>query len=220
MTPRRRAEHLERSALRNFERLIRLSTMASAGSWDRVSEDIVSYVAIEAQNTWGNFVRAYVLSCWRGVRLRSGAQVGIAPTFPPRTENEFLGWAINRYRKPKNKVRPGPKGEYPSRDEPAWFKLQTLLDLVSDMGCSNEAEIRIAVSSKPTVFGQLPTFRNFFAHRNRFTQTDAVTAASSLGLPSGLGPASALVYRPPTRSVSTLDEWLLDLQEAVKALCA
>lgn len=219
MRPTRRAEHLERSTVANLERLIRLTDVASVGTWDRVSEDLVSYVAIEAQNTWSNFVRAYVLSCWRNVRLQSGTRVAIAPRFAAGTENDVLGWAVNRYRT-KSKIKPDKTGRYEPRDEPKWFKLNTLLDLAQDLGCSNLAEIQIAVSAKPVVFSLLPTFRNFFAHRNRFTELEASSAASSLGLPTDEGPAAALVYRPLTKSASTLGEWLLDLQETVRSLCA
>ena len=115
--------------------------MATAGTWDRVSEDIVSYVTIEAQNTWGNFVRAYYLSCWLGTHLRSGAKVQTAPVFTAATANDVLGWAVNKYRLPKNWKKPSPSGSFDPRDEPKWFKLDTLLDLCTDLKCSNISTI-------------------------------------------------------------------------------
>jgi hypothetical protein len=76
------------------------------------------------------------------------------------------------------------------------------------------------VSAKPNVFRLLPEFRNFFAHRNRYTMRSASLAASGLGLPSTDGPAAALVFRPPTKAATTLAEWLIDLEEAVQDLCS
>lgn len=179
----------------------------------------MSYVAIEGHNTWTNFARAYYFSCFVGTRLRTGGRVATSPTFTATKMADAQGWAINRFR-PKKKKRPDAAGNWDARDEPPWFKTDVFYTLCDDLGCSNLASIQAAMSSQPTVFAELPHFRHFFAHRNRYTEADALSSAAVLGLPTAAGPAAALVHRPPTIPRATLHQWLVDLQTAVRGMCS
>src|SRR5437867_3861633 len=116
MRPVGRAFKLQRATVANLARLERVLSAASAGSWDRLSEDVVSYVAIEAQNTWANFARAYYFSCFIGMRLTSGVRVRTNPLFTASTISDAQGYAINRWR--RNKKRPDGAGRWDARDEP------------------------------------------------------------------------------------------------------
>jgi hypothetical protein len=185
-----------------------------------MSEDVVSYVAIEAHNTWTNFARAYYFSCFVGTRLTTGAQVETKPKFAATTLADAQGWAINRFRTVKHKKKPDAAGNWNARDEPPWHKTDTIFTLCQDLDCSNGEQIASALSSKPTVLADLPNFRHFFAHRNRHTEAKALQVAASLGLPTAAGPAAALTYRPPTVPKGTLAEWLSDLQAVVRAMCS
>lgn len=216
----RHAASLERGTSANLSRLSKLLGAASGGTWDRLSEDVVSYVAIEALNTWANFSRAYYVSCFLGLRLRSGSTVTTSPPFPGNTPNDAIGYAVNRWREKKNKRKTLPNGTWDSRDEPRWHDINKLLTLCADLNCSHIASVSRATSTTSRVFADLATFRNFFAHRNQFLEDEVMMRTASLGLPAKLRPAEALVYRPPSRPVGTLDQWLIDLNDVVVGLCA
>jgi len=218
MRPVGRAKKLERATQANLIRLGRLLDAASSGAWDRLSEDVVSYVAIEAQNTWHNFARAYYLSCFIGTRLSSGLKVGTNPMFPAASLADAQGHAINRFR--QKKKRADSSGKWDPRDEPAWFNPDTLLTLCADLRCSNLASVQASLSPVPQVFESLPAFRHFFAHRNQSTTAAAVLKASGLGLPTTGGPAAALVFRPPTVPRAKLSQWLVDMGDVARSLCA
>ena len=218
MRPVGRAYKLEHATTANFLRLQKLLAAGSAGSWDRISEDLVAYVAIEAQNTWANFARAYYFSCFIETRLTSGAKVRVSPVFAGSRLVDAQGHAINRFR--TKKLKPDASGKWDPRDEPSWFNSDRLLDLCTDLGCSHLAGVRAALSPRPQALDSLPTFRHFFAHRSESTTKSAVAEAAGLGLPTARGPAAALVYRPSTSPCGTLDAWLAELASAAHRLCA
>lgn len=213
MTPTTEARSLERAANGKFARLGALLYRAVGLPPDRVRENLIAYITIEALSTWATFSRAYYVSCLYSTRLARGSRVKVTPPFAGRSELEALRWAVNRSRKRKLTT-------WTARDEPAWHSTSKLLDLCTDLNCSHIADVQAALSSPTRVFVDLPTYRNFFAHRNASTLRDAMSIGPTLGVPGTLRPAEALVYRPPTAPRGTLDQWLVDLQDVVTAMCA
>lgn len=213
MTPTTDSRRLVQAANGKLSRLSALLHRTAGSPADRVREDLISYIAIEALSTWAAFSRAYYISCLYNVRLARGLEVQVNPPFSGRGEVDALRWAVNRGRKKKLKTWTG-------RDEPAWQSTSKLIDLCTDLQCSHLADVLVALSSPSRVFVDLPTYRNFFAHRNALTLRAALQAAPTLGVPGTLRPAEALMYRPPTARRGTLDQWLTDLQDVVTAMCS
>jgi hypothetical protein len=206
--------------LASLARLSRLTQTATSGAPSRADRDLVSYVTIETQNTWSNFVRAYYLSCFLGVRLRSGSRVGVIAPFAGTSVNDAIGYAVIRFSGTGKKRKPSSSGVWDVRDEPKWHEVHTLLTLCEDLQCSHIPQVRTAVSIGSSVFDTLPTFRNFFAHRNQGTERKAMALAPQIGAPSGLRPTDAVVYRPPTASTSALERWIIELGQVIEFLCA
>jgi hypothetical protein len=173
-----------------------------------------AYVAIEARNTWSNFVRAFYISLADGVRLESGTVATVSPT---RLANDAIGFAVQRWRPSR---RPQANGTWHRRDEPAWHDPNTILTLCRDLAASNTADVEAAFSAGSRVFLDLPVFRNYFAHRNQETRRAALDLAPSYGVPAPLSPAEILLARALGRPQPVLVDWIDDLTFTAEYLCS
>jgi hypothetical protein len=91
-------------------------------------------------------------------------------------------------------------GVSPSRrDEPTWHDPRTLLTLASDIGVSNLNEVQAAFSLGATYLSNLPTVRNFYAHRNDETFRKVREKAILLGLGRNIRPSEFVCTVLPSR---------------------
>lgn len=215
MTPRRRLERLHRSTARYLLRLRgSIPTFGSVRA-GRESDVRVSYATINLLNCWANFVRNYYLSCALGTRTKGAVPVHCAIRFA--TVNDALGRAIQKFRP---SATPKTSGEWDRRDEPAWHDSNTLLRLAEDPGLSNRYSIEAALSLGSRVFIDLPTMRNYFAHRNQSTYRAAVSIGANYGIPvRDRHPIEILLSRPLRRPQLLLYDWIDDIQTTVELLC-
>jgi hypothetical protein len=152
------------------------------------------------------------------MKLASGRLAVATPRFTSATD--ALGYAVNHFRPPAKQKRPDSNGVWDRRDEPNWVDPNTLLTLSRDLKCSNESAISVALSTGTTTFSDLPTFRNFFAHRNQDTAEKVAVKAAALLIPPSLRPVEALLFRPPSRSMPLISVWLAEIRLTITALCA
>ena len=184
MRPSKYLKHLRHKT--NVRHLSKLRTFANGASQLslRESDRILSYVAIQCLNTWVNFARAYFLSCTLSPWREKGMQIQLNnPAI--RTFGDAIDAAMRRC---KNLTwqRAKQKGNWKRRDEPTWHQPKTVIDCCDEIGCSNYTEILNAFSIETKVFNHLPTFRNFYAHRNDQTAiaTQEIAQDNSIPLPS------------------------------------
>lgn len=173
---------------------------------------VISYVTIEGVNLWASFVREYYVSCALGARCMAGARVTIA-VGGIRNSGDAITFAIRYFMSGKK----GPPWQ--RRDEPVWYRPNTLLQLMQALGTSNMAQVRAGFGYQTPAFTHMPTFRNFFAHRNEETARKVATIASYYGLSSAMRPSGILRSRSWGRPQSVLADWLDDIRQVVGLLC-
>jgi hypothetical protein len=204
---------LEEVAIR---RALRLRSLVDTYSVPVPSDQdrIVSYVTIEALNLWASFARAYYVSSVLGARISAGGKVTVQKR-GIRTPGDAITFSVQRLG-PRRRAA----GPWKRRDEPAWHTPSTLLTLFEDLGASNLKEVQRAFGYQTRVFGQLPTFRNFFAHRNEESAEKTAQIARAYGLSPRLRPSEVLCSRTVGRPQNILADWLDDLRNVMQLMCS
>jgi hypothetical protein len=170
------------------------------------------YVAIEAVNGWSEFVRAYVLSCVLHPHRIKNPRV----TLSNKTMRSFADVLHAAVRLMKGSTRQAPKTR---RDEPAWHDVRTLMKTCAYMGCSHIADVHRALSIPTMAFEHLPTFRNYYAHRNPESKQRACDLAAKYAIPSVAHPTFLAATAAPGRPQPLLADWIDDLRNAAELLC-
>ena len=180
------------------------------------SDRVLTYVVLESVNCWASFVRAYYLSCFISARRKTGSPIVLAQS-SLRTFQDAIDFFI-RTMKP-SLGPPSPGKVWQRRHEPAWHDPNVLTTLLSKLGSSDIAQLLSAFSYPTQAFRDLPSFRNFFAHRNEETATKAATVARSYGINPRLRPIEILCSRAYGRPRNLLSDWLDDIRNVVGLLC-
>lgn len=214
MTPRRHLFFLRRSATRKIDRLRRIVTTATRQTPSRDRDYLISYVVIETQNAWSNFARAYYLSAFMSSKRCQGGTMTV-PT-PPCTIADAIAYA-SVFARGGPPLAPGVTVH--RRNEPNWHDPNILLRLASHLSISNQLDIAASVSIGTRVFIDLPVFRNFFAHRNRFSEMAAKRLASYYSVAATKSPQEIVLSVPAGGHQAVLHQWLDDIQVIVELLC-
>lgn len=209
MRPTRFLGKLEKSAVKNFQRLQQKITTAD----QRNREAILSYVVIESLNSWRNFVRAFYLSCACEALTTRGARIRVSPG--RISLSDALGKAIHCYRP---NALPNSVGQWYRRDEPNWHDTTTIIRICTNLGCSNLSIVNEAFSMGSRVFEDLPVFRNFYAHRNQQTEMAAKRLGPQYGISAILNPSEILFSCPLGRSRPLIFEWIDELLLTIRHL--
>jgi len=177
----------------------------------------LAWATVELLNLWSEFCRAYFLSCLRCARLESGqrvlcSNVATIPTF----EQAIIALARNMGNKQAGKY-----GKLRRRDEPTWHQPSCLLRGCKDLGTSHLVKVQSAFSTGSSVFRELPTYRNFYAHRNEDTAQKVLRSGlSSYGIGGKAHPYEVLSARAAGRPQSLILDFIDDTRLAIEFLCA
>jgi hypothetical protein len=197
-------------------RLTRLEKRFLASSaqppYDR--DPVISYVTIEALNSWAQFSKAFYLSCAISARTESKVTVSVSPR--GMSENDALGLAIKRY---KPHATANILGRWARRDEPTWHDPNVLLVVCNHLNCSLYGHMQNAFSMGQNVFIDLPVFRNFYGHRNRASERAAQNIAPKHLLASASRPSDILSRIPPYETAPLLLVWLAEMRITAEFLC-
>lgn len=208
MRPTRRLEKLQFNASR---RLLILKTLVDGFRLpiDSEHDRVVAFVAIEALNLWTLFSRSFYLSCILHAKRSNGVPVQIIP-LGIKTQSDAIAFAIRQMR-PKKKG----SGPWTYWDEPVWRDPNTLLKLLQASGASNLAQVQAGFAYQTSVFKELPTIRNFFAHRNEDTNAETVSVARNVGVSTKLRPSEIMCSNSPGRPQNVICDWLDDMRHVV-----
>lgn len=173
------------------------------------------YAVLEIHSSWTTFSRSYFLSEVRSAQTLSGGRITIAPAITD--DRAALVAAITRCKGPR--ATPGPTQRIGHREEPHWFTPANLTNSSAAISASNYANMLAAFSTPSTVFRDLPTFRNFYAHRNFETAELATDLASRYSLPRPTHPTLLLNTPAAGRSQTILFDFMDELRITAELLC-
>ncbi len=175
-------------------------------------DESIAFVVIETVNVWASFTRAYYLSWFMKPRTLTGQRVSC--TQPLRSFQDALLFAIRHSRSPGYK-----RASSMRRDEPAWHDPGNLLSLARAVGPSNIEQISSVLSFGATYPSNLPTVRNFYAHRNDETFRKVQNKAVLLGLGTNLRPCEFVCAALPLRPQNVISDWLDEIRLTIELLC-
>lgn len=196
-------------------RLLRLRALAYEATTlsFNVADRLLTYVVIQAQTEWAEFVRAFLISCVTGGTRKNGTTVTVKMA-SARRASEMMRIA--------KQIQHGGKKTYTPkhrRDEPAWHSIKLLVPLVARIGLSNELTITGAVSTGSAVFRGLATVRNFYAHRNADSRALALSELRTLAVPAYRHPTLSLLAKPAGSPNPLIVDWVSDLYASVELMC-
>lgn len=214
MRPHKNLIKLQKTAIKKLTKLEQLSNNILSISSNKEIETHLTYITIETLNTWSNFSRSFYLSCTLSAKTVSGKRISISRTIA--NFNDAVGLVIPLY---KRSATPNHSGIWHRRDEPTWHDPNVIMNICDHIGCSNITEIRAGFSGGLTVFKNLPTFRNFYAHRNSQTEYAAMQIATQYSISNLLKPSQILLSLPLNGNQPLLIEWIDELILTVEYLC-
>jgi hypothetical protein len=213
----RRRTSLERLNGSFVHRIRQLEVVANsvAGKSGHDIDRAVAFVAIESLSAWSGFVREFYLSCaflhpkTIGGQHVSHRNMAITDEYLALHHSVLImkGRSISAPR-----IAP--------RDEPAWHEKTVLARLSASLSLSNNQVVISGLSYQTTFFDQLPTLRNFYAHRSEATAAKVLRIAQRN--------YGAIAVRHPNELVNVLfagrvqtliQEWLSDMKQVSSAIC-
>lgn len=174
---------------------------------------VLGFSVLEAQNTWTNFARSFLLSPLVGARRRSGARVTSANA-AATTPGQILQIAVRACK--------GPLAAAPvdRRDEPAWHDVANFHRACQALALSNLTQIQAALSLPTRVLVDMPSFRNFYAHRNEETAERAIRLVQRQYLiAGGAHPSEVLMLPARARPQALIFDWLDELDVMIDLMC-
>jgi hypothetical protein len=221
MRRRSKLQDLDRHAgikLSRFERrvgLLRLGHDDAARPLDlHQIETELGTIVINIQSYWSNWCRAFYLSTAIGTVSVSGGTLSSALGLT--SERDALTVAITGSLSPPTP----PPSVWPSYREPRWHLPAALSQVISNARVINAATLGIYLNSAPLGLSHLRTVRNYYAHRSEPLKRDALALGPTYLVGRAQKPAEILLFVEPTRSISVLERWLLDIRRLASALCA
>jgi hypothetical protein len=222
MRPRADFRPLQYSALKRLRRMrdtldlsvLQLTTSGVSRRERWVARQSVAVSTIELLTLWANFARSYFLSCILKPRRVKRPRVVHGNTAVHTFED-----AIREATKIHKSSKVPPTGPVHRRDEPTWHDAHVFITSCGVLQCSHEPDIAAAFSVQSRVLLDLPTVRNYFAHRNASTAGAAQAVAVSYAIPTRAHPIDFLILPPAGRPFPLVIEWVDDIQVLVELLC-
>ena len=213
----RNLQHLEQNAKWTISRSCRQLASISSTANIFVREERMTYAVIKLLNSYSNFQRTYFICCLLGAKSTSQGVVTSSQTGSVVTPNDAIGKAIVHCNPTKT---PRSNGLWDTRDEPKWHDSGTLLRLAKAYTFSNENHIQAAFTLGFTAHKNLVIFRNYYAHKNRGTQSKAQAVAVQYMLQQRQHPTSILLGTPSTSpSTNLIGLWADELCRTIEWLC-
>lgn len=180
---------------------------------------VLTFLTVEALMTWANYCRSYYLSC-TVLKARQIAGCRVSHARGAITDERSGLLEAIRELKPTALPHIGTGARIETKYEPTWHEKKTLLTLSRQMSFSNNSDIVSALSYPTSFMDDLPTVRNFFAHRCHGTARKVEgLAAKEYGIAQLHHPADLINKTLSGRAEPLIIEWLLDMRQIGVALC-
>jgi hypothetical protein len=164
---------------------------------------MISYVTIEAANLWAQYSLCLFLSAALGARDASGSRV---VTTPAPDWSHAIDLAVHAVHP---KLR-GTRRPWTRLEQPDWQNKGHLAAAIQYIEAAIWPDVDAAVSYPSRVLADLPTMRNFYAHKSKRAASSASALGPHYGVTRPMSPHDLLCTSPPGRGI-LLNEWLADL---------
>lgn len=211
-------QHLEKNAKWAIKRSCRQLDSINSTANTFAKEERMTYAVINLLNSWANFQRTYFICCLLGAKSSNQGVVTSSQSGLVFTANDAIGKAIVHFSPAKT---PRSSGIWDTRDEPTWHDSSTLLQLAAAYTFSNRNHIQTAFTFGFTAHRNLVVFRNYYAHKNRGTQSKAQAVAVQYLLQQRQHPTAILLGAPSiSPSANLIGLWTDELCQTIEWLCA
>lgn len=168
------------------------------------SRRVLSYVTIESANLWAQYALCVFLSSAFGARDHNGRRIVSNPVPDQSHALDLAVYAIHP------KLR-GIRRSWNSSEMPDFQNKGHLALALGYIGATILPDVDVAVSYQTRVLSDLPTMRNFYAHKGERSARKASVLGTHYGLTRALPPSVLLCTPIPGRPDALLVEWLDDL---------
>lgn len=182
---------------------------------------LAGYIAVDALSAWSSFSREYALSClWLNAVSEACGPIQHSDPDAHRSERDAL-ISIIRLSRGKPGWTPDAARTITPLDEPPWRKAETLLLIAQRLAFSNLQQINLAFSIPGDALKSLPDVRNFYAHKGRDTfEVVKKLARENYSVPTLNCATDLITTILPKRTDTLLNEWLHQLRNISRSLCA
>lgn len=169
----------------------------------------VSFAVIELDNLVLGGMREFIISSLRGARTATGNRISVAGYF---TSAESIAAYVLSIVQTVTYQRIGSPATVGRRQEVKIRDPREVDRVLSTCSASNVGSVRNALSLNTSLFSDIATVRNFYAHRNEDTWAKVRRQATAKGV-LNIRHADEFVTRQiPGRPVSLLEDWLDDAE--------
>ena len=173
------------------------------------SQPALAIAAIELDNLVIASIRQFMISSLTGARTADGKKVTVTPRM--KDEGEVAAFVLSvlssqSFQNLGNPTRVARQHEFKIR-EPRFIER-----VMSSCSASNLISVQAAFSLPTTLFSDLPTIRNFYAHRNDDTWRKVKIRAQGLGVYRVRTADELLTSGLPGRPVTVFEDWLDDAE--------
>lgn len=173
------------------------------------AETRLAYSAIELDNLILAAIRLFVISCLTGARSTEGRKIAVIPRM--KDEGEVAAFVLSVLSS-KSFASLGSPTRVPRQHEFKIREPRLIERVMASCSATNLISVQAAFSLPTTLFSDLPTIRNFYAHRNDDTWRKVKMRANGMGI-LGVRTTDELLKAPvPGRPVTVFEDWLDDAE--------
>lgn len=171
--------------------------------------ELLAVSVIELDNLVLCALRVLTISTLSGARTATGKRIKLTKKF---THEEEVGafvlsvLSVKAYERLKYPTRIG------KRDEPVVRDPRETAKVFAAVGATNLGSLENALALNTTLFTDLGTIRNFYAHRNQDTWRKVRTKGQAMGIFRAVHANDIVTASVPGRSVSVFQDWLDDAE--------
>ena len=199
------------SRLRRLRRLYNVGADAAAGK-----SELISYAVIELDNLVLSAMRVLLISSVRNARTLSGVRV--RSVFSLREEGEIAAFTLSVVNN-QAFIRMGSPIRIDRKQEPTVRDPRAVERVFSAAGLTNTPSLQSALALNATLFANLATLRNFYAHRNADTWRKARRKATDMGIYAVSSVDDIVKSLVPGRAVRVYEDWLDEAELFFEEAC-
>jgi hypothetical protein len=203
-----RVEQLSQAAFRRANRL-RLLAREVVVPLDPRSRRTLAYIVLEAGTLWLEYSKAYYFCSAMHAVDRHGTPISHQQTFAD--EAAAMSFAVSIARPDVSRTK-----NFTHSQHPEWRDPGVIRKLLDAMQASNLAAWQLGIGVQSRVTRDLPTMRNFFAHKNRESAGRAHALRRHYGVTQSLSPWELLAVVPPQSQQPLVREWMDDLTAMIR----